>query len=451
MSRVWVAAAVLLAACGQQAGGGGSGIVSGAEPGIGRGGGAATDAGQPPVPGTDGGTLACVPSANVLANAGSGGNGSSCSELLPVLGAPVEHRYTEIFNDPDADRRCAIGAYPSSGTGVVPHRTLTASGPAVYLADASGVTVGEFGSPRTSSLDFLPQDTGFAVRTDYTGALGDLPLYFISDHGSELTGSFRTVNAGAEPWPGGGVLTGESELLVGAARPPGCADASEVGARFRLTRWDPSGNVIAGPSAAFECFDQERVQAIFRTNSSGWTLLFIYGGPSETTRTWTAYWLDPALNVSSTWVPVGLPTDGPYPGGELTQTGVLLDDSIVIAVNGVWSFRVPSQATALEPAPCWLTRRNETELEIVGGRRGYALLTTKSGQSCDQLLEVVTADGTRCGFLELDTAADACGHGVAVGRDGTISVSAYAEDAGSGQPKTCVQPFWPAALGRSRW
>jgi hypothetical protein len=436
MSRWWVAVAALLAACGQQAERNGSGIVSGAGPG---GGAPEGDAGPTPSPGPDGGTLACVESANLVSNAGSG---NICGLLKPVLGAPVEHRYREVLDDPEGNNfACDLGSSPASGTGALGHRVKSFQGPAVFMVDSTGKTIGELGPSFLTGVDFFPQDTGFAVLEDYIGATGSFPLEFIADNG-EIRAPTRTSVNGAVEWPGGGLLTTQNVFIPADQRPPDCEPAGST--TFSLTRWDASGHVVAGPST-FGCFFEDRPRRLWHTNSAGWTVLLINGGPSGDDRTWRAHWLDPDLNVVSTWAPVGLPTEG------FSNVTVLLDDSIAIAIGGEWRFRVPSRGTALEGPPCWLARRPNTDVKIVQNRGGYALLDNTRGGGCEDRVEVVTPDGLSCGFLHLPTSPEACEFRAAIGRDGTLSAAAYAADAGAGEPQICVLPFWPAAFGRSLW
>ena len=67
------------------------------------------------------------------------------------------------------------------------------------------------------------------------------------------------------------------------------------------------------------------------------------------------------------------------------------------------------------------------------------------GDSSDRTVEVLTPGGQSCGYASLGGPAGHCD--VAIGRDGTLSRSAYALDAGPEIPAECVLEFWPGAFG----
>jgi hypothetical protein len=129
--------------------------------------------------------------------------------------------------------------------------------------------------------------------------------------------------------------------------------------------------------------------------------------------------------------------------------GLLIDDSIALQVNGQWTYRVRSGAMTLEAAPCWMQQRPKTDVTAIHSRGGYAV--NWDDHADDRGLEIVRLDGTSCGFLDLGEPRGGCAGGqcVSVGLDGTITRSAFAIDAGTGEPQTCVLPFWPGALGPS--
>jgi hypothetical protein len=156
--------------------------------------------------------------------------------------------------------------------------------------------------------------------------------------------------------------------------------------------------------------------------------------------------------VLVTFTPEGLPTeaDSPYPAERLSF-GKLVENTVVIAVDGIWRFQLRSGETALRPAPCWLTARPGTTVSEIQQQKGYALTSVPTDRSCQKVLEILKLDGTTCGFLDFGNPSERCTHGVAVGQDGTITGSSYAVDGGAGEPRSCVQPFWPAVLGHSLW
>ncbi|HET6984651.1 MAG TPA: hypothetical protein VFI53_21075, partial [Myxococcaceae bacterium] len=118
----------------------------------------------------------------------------------------------------------------------------------------------------------------------------------------------------------------------------------------------------------------------------------------------------------------------------------------VLRVNGRWTYRIRAGSTSLEAAPCWLAQHPGTDLRIVRGRTAYALTPVVAG-ACDGAIEVFTAEGQSCGTVGPLGDANEGRCDLAIGRDGTVSRSAEALDAGAGQPRECALRFWPAALG----
>ena len=178
-------------------------------------------------------------------------------------------------------------------------------------------------------------------------------------------------------------------------------------------------------------------------NGAGNVLVLVAPSTGSVTG-WEGYWLDRDLRVLQKFT---APELAAAPNNLGTAIAPLLDGSFVIRFGGKWMHRIQPGATTLEQAPCFLTQRPETDLQVTQDGNAYAVVRGYAA-SCDQAIEIFTSAGETCGPVgPLEGAGGKCE--VALGRDGTISGSAEAVDAGAGQPRSCVLRFWPAALGET--
>lgn len=106
-----------------------------------------------------------------------------------------------------------------------------------------------------------------------------------------------------------------------------------------------------------------------------------------------------------------------------------------------WLFSL--DAAGKTPAPAWL--QPDTDIAIAHQGRGYALLPMgKPSAPCEQAIQMVASDGTRCGSFSLPLAPGSCRtEDVAVGRDGTIVEIVPRE---LRPPAACSWVFWPSVL-----
>ena len=336
------------------------------------------------------------------------------------------HRESEVVSQMGDGVSCGTGAYPASGTGVVLH-PMQPEGrpPRLDFVDRSGSQVGstdEF-SIATFELDVIPQTNGFAIFDLYQGGLGDYPLKFYDDHARERAQATHGTRTFELPDASVGVLRFEEVLL------PDCGD------QLSAQRFGDTGAPALPDPTDLGCFSQMEATAM-AGNGAGKVLVLV----SHTVTGWDAYWLDTDLRLLQKFTPAELAAE---PDGPVTVSA-LLDGTFAVRFGSVWKYRIQPGATTFEPAPCWLAERPATRVTAIQFRGAYAV-THLQNESSDRTIEVLTSEGQSCGDLSLGGPTGHCD--VAIGRDGTITRSAYTVDAGAGNPAECVLQFWPGALG----
>jgi hypothetical protein len=358
---------------------------------------------------------------------GTPGPADVCQQLNPRLGAPVVHQ--EMENpDPFDGVACGAGAYPSSGTGVVLHPMQpTGKPPRLDFVDRTGTQIGtdtDF-SIATIEIDVIPQATGFGIFDPYIGGIGSYPLMLLDDHGKQR-GSASGFYVFELPAAGVGVFSFSDDA-------PGCGQQTGI----YVQRFEEDGSPALADRTDLGCYPQTP-DFVMAGNGSGSVLAL----SSQLTATgWDGIWLDAQLRVVGRFNAPELNAVS----SKAVAVAALLDGSFVLRFDGKWLYRIQPGASAVEPAPCWLTARPGTDIHVTRDRNAYALVQP-GARSCDAAIELMTPLGESCGPVgPLESGSDTCD--VAIGRDGTISGSAYAVDAGAGQPAACVLQFWPAALG----
>ena len=120
----------------------------------------------------------------------------------------------------------------------------------------------------------------------------------------------------------------------------------------------------------------------------------------------------------------------------------LVDGRFALNAGGAsWTATISIDGT-VSPPPCWLAATNDvSRYDIVLGGKAYLqyheVFVSPSPVSCDRYAELVLADGTSCGFINI-TGTATCGRvTVALGLDGTLSALDQA---------SCTLSFWPRAF-----
>jgi hypothetical protein len=96
---------------------------------------------------------------------------------------------------------------------------------------------------------------------------------------------------------------------------------------------------------------------------------------------------------------------------------------LIPPTKATWLASIDPLATHSDPAPAWLTSRQNTLIHPVHNGAGYAMIPVSGQQvaSCQQSIEVLAPDGTSCGKADFKVDDNACTTGtLAVGYDGTV-------------------------------
>ncbi len=381
--------------------------------------------------GSDGGTgtASCEKGAAFMANAGTG---SGCS-LKPVLGSPRQIRI-DFTGLPPTIIGCAE-TYPSDGQGDLLASWITGLGlPPAYSFISYDANANRLGTAADNGPQVFPLEGGwvFSVRAGSPGDDLELRTPFLSlPKGAFL---HRLVTYGRGPKGGLAVLSPLGRPLFGLplyyTAPPDAGPACEqpgtdIADTLFLTRYDPSG--VQGPAVPLElgCVSNDAL-GLVAENAQG-DVLAIVGG-----RLWhlamngvlASFPFDRKLSVDETLAP-------------------LVDGRFALNEGGAsWTATISIDGT-VSPPPCWLAATNDvTHFDIVLGGKAYLLyhdarVNSPNQAPCDRYAEVVLADGTSCGFINVTGTATCSIVTVALGLDGTLSALDQA---------SCTLSFWPRAF-----
>lgn len=135
--------------------------------------------------------------------------------------------------------------------------------------------------------------------------------------------------------------------------------------------------------------------------------------------------------------PVGL--DSHVIGQRDKLLSPLIGGGFALEQGDAWVAVIRSKQTSVDPAPGWLVARPGTELVIIRGGRGYALLSPGLFGSGSSRVEVLAPAGNSCGDVPLPDLGTL--RAVQVGRDGTVI--ALAPEA---MDDVCTYRYWPRLL-----
>jgi hypothetical protein len=444
MSRWWVAAAVLMAACGQSVGASGGGTTLDPVPGdagvlgadAGRTGGAGEPDGGSGVPdggstaadagtgaGSDGGTRS---DAGTEADGGSlachtepGPAASSCAELVPSsLGTLRSYQYGL-----DGLGSCG-NPTPANSEGAL----VEVEG---NLVDSFHRDVLNFLSPSGELVATVPQDAyaeawptvgGFAVQRsirDYHNQFTSRVVWY-SSSGQELENrllgpSGESLRAFAVT-PGGdrsaAVVTSvdgssgvEIHLFDALGQPAApvtvLPDSTDVSpAELPRIAFDSLGNLLVG------------MREVSREKFS------------STPERYAGWWVGPDGSSSARFDLLGSRLDDA--GVWLSAFVALPDGRLVVddfdpsSSQHDWRWTV-SRGDGVGLAPCWLAHRPDSRIQWIRRGRGYLV---SSGSSATYEVDIVTSDGASCGPLdEVCPGCEGIWMSTRVGLDGTLSYS----------------------------
>jgi hypothetical protein len=298
---------------------------------------------------------------------------------------------------------------------------------------------GFLGSPGTHEA-LLPQPDGFIVVSYQPSG----PAYLSATH-YDRTGhvvSRSNPMLGAPPVkeaPSGGVLyAGDFNAIDQDFSKPPRHQACFLNADLSL-RWcqdlASSGTVVG-----------------LGTDSAGTSIVITDQGSGDITAEWFAAADGMSLTKGAFFIVKGFApgADTWFETAPLIGGGVAIrrvdqhDEEVRPYRTSQWLAIVPSPSSIVRPAPQWLASRPNTNLAIIRGGNGYAMLPLGAPAAvCMQRADILAPDGTQCGSFNLGLESGQCRtEDVALGLDGT---PIQLRPAGA-VPGTCAYRWWPSAL-----
>jgi List-Bact-rpt repeat protein len=206
---------------------------------------------------------------------------------------------------------------------------------------------------------------------------------------------------------------------------------------------DPTGGVVAlriepsSPNAtvtsvALDAYDAQlnaRWQATLPTepvamaavDRAGNTLVIMNGDDRYGAHTVAAIWVDHDGKVGPEFelhpaMPSGSPAqDVIFTVAERVGSGLF------IGAEGSWLAQLDSLSTTPAAPPAWLASRPVSNLHVVHGGTGYAVLPNAATGDCAQTIDIVSPSGKTCGSQTFRAADGACTTAaIRVGYDGTV-------------------------------
>jgi hypothetical protein len=154
---------------------------------------------------------------------------------------------------------------------------------------------------------------------------------------------------------------------------------------------------------------------------AGNTLVIIDGDDRFGARSVAAIWVDHDGKVGaefklSNGVPGGSPAhDSTFVLGERVGSGLF------VGAGSSWFAQLDALSTSPAAPPAWLASRPLSNLHVVHGGQGYAVLPGPSRADCAQTIEIVSPSGRTCGSRTFRAAAGMCAtEAIRVGYDGTV-------------------------------
>lgn len=293
------------------------------------------------------------------------------------------------------------------------------------------------------------------------GGPGGFLAYRHAAGASTFDAEGRTTPVSANPWPSGFELLQQRAGYAGpyAVAPDGAGGALVVSAGpgdvegesgVWAARFDAGGALRAFFTVVSS--RREADAAVFRSSAGlaigadlqGRVLVLWSGVTPCSPGAVAGRWFDAA------GAPLGPPFDaGVAALGTPVALVALVDGSLALQdATGAFVRRFVAGEPAGGPVPAWLAAQDGVALHRVLGGRAYAYARSEPGPdgTCAQSIELVAADGERCGTIPLPGAA-VCARfpwrappSPWIGFDGTIVHEA------AGATDACTYRWWPAAL-----
>jgi len=290
--------------------------------------------------------------------------------------------------------------------------------------------------------------------TDFVTTSGTLlastsssPSSFIGGASGFIEDQTPSVMEFLQAWSDSGAMQAQSSGQPSLAIPPAEDPLGGVVALTvpppKITSYDPS---LAVRWSVIRPSDYPVAMAVDR---AGRTLFLFDGTAYFGDNTVAGMWIDHAGVAGPMFEMLGPQSELafrlPFAMTQRTGSGLFLSRS------SQWIAQIDSLATSSSPAPAWLQARPSSQLHMVHGGKGYAVLPPYSAygtdvRDCAQTVEVVSPSGVSCGTTTFRAAAGTCRPvSIAVGYDGTVIQLAPDPDPKHMEwfgPGTCYWHWW---------
>jgi hypothetical protein len=382
----------------------------------------APDAGPAPGGPVDGGTAG--------AGAPDAGAPSPCDGLLP--GGDLGQAARELVRDLQPPNHCtAAGSDPAGQLALA--ETVGNNGPphlTIHLYQPSGAPVGDVAPAVDTSFDFHPTASGYQGLALERVAQGARAYFSTWDRsGRQIARGQDDAIASAPDGRGGSAVLERTRDAAGHSGP------------VKLSRVDDRG--VYGASATLDDPDASMLIVNWDTGHA----LVLTNAPSAT----RGRWFDAGGAALTDWFAVAGPLR--RDGGAMLR--LLLDGRVALYDGQRWAALLADGQARVDAVPGWLADRPGTRLAAIRAGRGYAVLPNPppGGRASWDAFEVVAADGTSCGTVQVPAShpADGSARGPAwlgFGEDGTLLQISDATGAALGPPGTfhCALRWWPALM-----
>jgi Divergent InlB B-repeat domain len=215
---------------------------------------------------------------------------------------------------------------------------------------------------------------------------------------------------------------------------------------------EPAGSVEAVTSVMLNAYDAQvaprwqatlpaQPVAMAAVDRAGNTLVIIDGDNLYGPRTVAGIWVDHGGKVGAEFKLHDAMPSGSPAHNVIFTVAERVGSGLFIGAEGSWFAQLDALATTPAAPPAWLAARAVSNMHVVHGGHGYAVLPNAAAGDCAQTIDIVSPSGKTCGSQTFRAADGSCSTGaIRVGYDGTVVQQVPA----SGK---CTWQWWSGHFG----
>jgi hypothetical protein len=195
---------------------------------------------------------------------------------------------------------------------------------------------------------------------------------------------------------------------------------------------EPAGSVDVVTSVELDAYDAQLAArwqatlpiepvAMAAVDRAGNTLVIIDGDDRFGLNTVAAVWVDHGGKVGAEFkLHAAMPSGSPAHDVVFT-VAERVGSGLFVGAEGSWLVQLDTLSAIPAAPPAWLASRPLSNLHVVHGGKGYAVLPNAAQGDCAQTIAIVSPSGKTCGSQTFRAAAGTCGTAaIRVGYDGTV-------------------------------